>query len=82
MTPAVRINPMSVPLPDNSGVQTYDPYHPVPEYRKPLTRKFDEVFSIYVLNVVPREQGLQILDEIHSLLKPTGTAIIAVRRDL
>ena len=60
----------------------YDPYHPDVEFRKPPRGKFDEVFSIYTLNVVERGVGVGILAEIASLLKKGGRAVIAVRRDL
>ena len=66
----------------STTVCRYDPYHPDPEVRKFPTETFDEIFSIYVLNVVPQNEGRKILREIYSLLKPKGTAIIAVRRDI
>jgi diadenosine tetraphosphate (Ap4A) HIT family hydrolase len=45
-------------------------------------RKFDTIICFYVLNVLlPEEQAL-VLMEISSVLKPSGKAFFAVRRDL
>lgn len=45
-------------------------------------RKFDTIICFYVLNVLlPEEQALVLMD-ISSLLKPSGKAYFAVRRDL
>lgn len=60
----------------------YDPFHPDPERRLLPLVQFDEVFSIYTLNVVPAIEGIAILGEIYDVLKPDGKAVIAVRRDL
>lgn len=60
----------------------YDPFHPEPERRLIPLVEFDEVFSIYTLNVVPAIEGIAILGEIYDVLKPDGKAIVAVRRDL
>lgn len=60
----------------------YDPFHPEPERRLFPLVKFDEVFSIYTLNVVPAVEGISVLGEIYDVLKSNGKAIIAVRRDL
>lgn len=60
----------------------YDPYHANPEMRVLPNNLFDEIHSHYTLNVVPKEIGRNILQEIHDRLKPEGKAIISVRRDL
>ena len=60
----------------------FDPYHPDLELRELPTGRFDEVFSIYTLNVVPAKQGIDILGEIFDVLEPAGKAVIAVRRDI
>ena len=63
-------------------VEGYDPYHPDAELRSLPKGKFDEVFSIYTLNVVPVGTGTEILCELVNSLKKGGRAVIAVRRDL
>lgn len=60
----------------------YDPYHPEPERQIVPSGRFDEVFSIYTLNVVSPSKGIDILGEIYDVLLPGGKAIIAVRKDL
>jgi len=46
------------------------------------SQRFDTIMCIYVLNVIlPEEQAL-VLMQISRLLKPDGTAYIAVRRDV
>lgn len=64
------------------AVEGYDPHHPDSEFRKFPKGKFDEVFSIYTLNVVPVGMGTNILCEMANALKKNGRAVIAVRRDL
>lgn len=56
----------------------YDKYY-FPKYP---TRKFDVVICFYVLNVLMHEEQANVLMEISRLLKPTGKAYFAVRRDL
>lgn len=63
-------------------VVTYDPYHPDPAVTHKPKGQFDEVVSVYTLNVVERPEGKEILREIHRKLKPGGHATIAVRRDI
>ena len=46
------------------------------------TGTFDTITCIYVLNVVPTTTQRTILTAIRRMLKPAGTAYIAVRRDL
>jgi hypothetical protein len=60
----------------------YDPYHPDQAVTHKPAGQFDEVVSMYTLNVVGRPEGKEILREIHSKLKPGGHATIAVRRDI
>lgn len=45
-------------------------------------KKFDTIICIYVLNVLLPEEQSDVLMEVSSLLKPTGRAFFAVRRDL
>lgn len=45
-------------------------------------KKFDTILCFYVLNVLLPEEQAQVLMEISSLLKPSGKAYFAVRRDL
>jgi len=53
--------------------------HYFPQYP---TNKFDTIICIYVLNVLLPEEQTDVLLEVSALLKPTGTAYFAVRRDL
>jgi diadenosine tetraphosphate (Ap4A) HIT family hydrolase len=46
------------------------------------TEKFDTIICSYVLNVLMQEEQANVLMEISQLLKPTGKAYFAVRRDL
>ncbi len=60
------------------SIQGYDKHY-FPNYPE---QKFDTIICFYVLNVLlPQEQAL-VLMEISSLLKSTGNAYFAVRRDL
>lgn len=56
----------------------YDPYY-YPEYP---TEKFDTILCFYVLNVLFPEEQNKVLMQISNLLKPTGRAYFAVRRDI
>ncbi|MBU1821954.1 MAG: HIT domain-containing protein [Bacteroidetes bacterium] len=56
----------------------YDPHY-YPEYP---TEKFDTILAFYVLNVLFSEEQNKVLMEISNLLKPTGRAYFAVRRDI
>lgn len=53
--------------------------HYFPKYP---TTKFDTIICFYVLNVLMPEEQASVLLEISQLLKPTGKAYFAVRRDL
>jgi ATP adenylyltransferase len=56
----------------------YDPHYS-PEYP---TEKFDTIICFYVLNVLFPEEQNRVLMQISNLLKPTGRAYFAVRRDI
>ncbi len=56
----------------------YDPYY-FPDY--PI-QKFDTIFCFYVLNVLFSEFQEEVIMEVAQLLKPSGRAYFAVRRDL
>jgi diadenosine tetraphosphate (Ap4A) HIT family hydrolase len=62
----------------NVNITGYDKHY-FPEYP---TRKFDTIICFYVLNVLMQEEQANVLMEISQLLKPTGKAYFAVRRDL
>jgi ATP adenylyltransferase len=53
--------------------------HYFPEYPK---QKFDTIVCFYVLNVLLPEEQSKVLMEISALLKRTGKAYFAVRRDI
>jgi diadenosine tetraphosphate (Ap4A) HIT family hydrolase len=53
--------------------------HYFPEYP---VGKFDTILCFYVLNVLLPEEQTNVLIEISRLLKPTGKAYFAVRRDI
>ena len=53
--------------------------HYFPEYP---TKRFDTIICFYVLNVLMQDEQAKVLMEISQLLKPTGKAYFAVRRDL
>ncbi|MFN3999747.1 HIT domain-containing protein [Algoriphagus sp.] len=53
--------------------------HYFPEYPK---QKFDTIICFYVLNVLLPEEQSKVLMEISALLKRTGKAYLAVRRDI
>lgn len=46
------------------------------------TIKFDTIICFYVLNVLMQEEQANVLMEVSQLLKPTGKAYFAVRRDI
>lgn len=56
----------------------YDPQY-FPNYP---AKKFDTIICFYVLNVLMNEEQAIVLMEVSQLLKPTGKAYFAVRRDL
>ena len=56
----------------------YDNYYR-PEYP---TKHFDTIICNYILNVLETKEQAEVLMEVSELLKPTGTAYFAVRRDV
>jgi diadenosine tetraphosphate (Ap4A) HIT family hydrolase len=56
----------------------YDPHY-FPAYP---SKKFDTIICFYVLNVLMQDEQANVLMEVSQLLKPTGKAYFAVRRDL
>ncbi|MBE9223438.1 HIT domain-containing protein [Cyanobacterium stanieri LEGE 03274] len=56
----------------------YDPHY-FPEYPQ---EKFDTIICFYVLNVVFSEEQEEVIMAIAHMLKPSGKAYFAVRRDL
>lgn len=56
----------------------YDPHYQ-PHYP---TGTFDTILCLYVLNVLRQPKQSEIIMQISRLLKPTGTAYFAVRRDI
>jgi ATP adenylyltransferase len=61
-------------------VEGYDPTHRPNEAA--LDQKYDVALVTYVLNVVSPETELGVMKQLKSLLGPSGTAYITVRRDL
>jgi hypothetical protein len=53
-----------------------------PEFKKRIKRKYQTITCNYVLNVLPKKEGIEILKDIQSHLKVNGTAYITVRRDI
>jgi diadenosine tetraphosphate (Ap4A) HIT family hydrolase len=53
--------------------------HYFPKYPN---KRFDTIVCFYVLNVLMQEEQANVLMEVSQLLKPTGKAYFAVRRDL
>lgn len=56
----------------------YDPFY-FPEFPK---EKFDTILCFYVLNVLLPEEQAEVLMNVSNLLKPSGKAYFAVRRDI
>lgn len=56
----------------------YDNYYR-PDYP---TKRFDTIICNYVLNVLEPDEQAEVLMSVSELLKPSGTAYYAVRRDL
>lgn len=63
---------------DGYNIIGYDNYYK-PEYPK---KKFDTIICNYVLNVLEQNEQADVLMSITELLKPSGKAFFAVRRDL
>ncbi|MDP3643093.1 MAG: bifunctional class I SAM-dependent methyltransferase/HIT family protein [Bacteroidota bacterium] len=59
-------------------IEGYDKHY-FPNYP---TKTFDTIICFYVLNVLMQEEQANVLMMISQLLKPTGKAYFAVRRDL
>jgi hypothetical protein len=62
-------------------VVAHDPHHPDASVRAKPRGKFDEVYSIYTLNVVDKAEGKKVLKGIYDALDDDGEATIAVRKD-
>jgi ATP adenylyltransferase len=60
------------------NVEQWDPYF----FPRTPTGVFDTIYCGYVLNVLPKEQWLDVLLHLYRLLSPQGIAYIAVRRDI
>jgi 2-polyprenyl-3-methyl-5-hydroxy-6-metoxy-1,4-benzoquinol methylase len=60
------------------NIMGYDKHY-FPEYPQ---KKFDTITCFYVLNVLLQEEQSMVLMEIAQLLKPSGKAYFAVRRDI
>lgn len=56
----------------------YDKYH----FPYKPKRKYKTIVCNYVLNVIKKTEGLEILKDIQDMLSEDGTAYIAVRRDV
>ena len=60
----------------------YAPYHPDGRTTRLPRGTFDEVVSIFTLNVLDRAEGKKALRQIHRKLRRGGHATIAVRTDV
>ncbi len=63
---------------NNYNATGFDPFYK-PQYPN---QKFDTIICFYVLNVLLPEEQTLVLMQISELLKPTGKAYFAVRRDI
>lgn len=59
-------------------IDGYDPFY-FPDFP---TEKYDTILCFYVLNVLLPEEQAEVLMNVSHLLKPTGKAYFAVRRDI
>lgn len=59
-------------------IEGYDPYY----FKNFPEKKYDTILCFYVLNVLLPEEQMQVLMDVSLLLKPTGKAFFAVRRDI
>lgn len=58
----------------------YDPYHPNPWVRaKPINSVYQEVHCHFVLNVVPKEEAVGILNDIEKFMTHDGLLVLSVR---
>jgi diadenosine tetraphosphate (Ap4A) HIT family hydrolase len=62
----------------NINISGYDPFY----FKQYPAQKFDTVICFYVLNVLEKEEQANVLMQISALLKPSGKAYFAVRRDI
>jgi SAM-dependent methyltransferase len=64
-------------------IESYDGYDPFYRPGGITKSRYDTILCFYVLNVIedPKERN-RVLSHIDQLLKPNGTAYIAVRRDI
>lgn len=60
------------------NIEGYDPFYA----NQFPARKFDTILCFYVLNVLLPEEQMRVLMDVSSLLKSTGKAYFAVRRDI
>jgi diadenosine tetraphosphate (Ap4A) HIT family hydrolase len=60
------------------NISGYDKHY----FREYPQKKFDTIICLYVLNVLLPEEQATVLLELSQLVKPTGHAYFAVRRDL
>ena len=63
---------------DGMDIKGYDPFY-FPEFP---SEKFDTILCFYVLNVLLSEKQADVLMNVSKLLKPSGKAYFAVRRDI
>jgi ATP adenylyltransferase len=56
----------------------YDPHY----FPKPITKKYNTIYCIYVLNVLKPENVIPVILDIKSHLEKDGVAYLAVRRDI
>jgi hypothetical protein len=63
---------------DRLGMFKYDPHF----FPDTPAGEFDYIYCGYVLNVLTRKEGQQVMDNIMSLLKKRGVAYVVVRRDI
>jgi hypothetical protein len=60
----------------------YDKYAPDAALKKKPSGQFDEVYSVFTLNTIPKAEAKQVVRELHDRLKPGGRAVIATRSDV
>ena len=63
---------------DSLGMFKYDPHF----FNNKPEGKFHTVWCGYVLNVLNKQEGQEVVDEIKALLHDRGMAYVAVRRDM
>jgi hypothetical protein len=60
----------------------YDKYAPDADLNKMPAGLFDEVFSVFTLNTIPKSEARQVVQQLHDKLKPGGKAVISTRSDV